>query len=229
MPLRVAIHQPNYAPWCGYFTKLAACDVFLFLDDVQLTKGGYTPRCRIRGAAPEKPPLWLTVPIHASGLIRDARFAGPAWPRKHLQTLAQRYARAPHLRQALALIEPLYADPGELLAPFNIRLIRAVASYLELPARTVLASDLAVSGAGSDRLINLVRAVGGDFYISGKGGQKYQDPAQFAAAGLAFDVHVYRPIPYDQRWGPDFVPGLSILDALFLLGRDARALLRYPD
>ena len=58
--MKVAIHQPNYLPWMGYFHKMHHADVFIFLDDVQFTKGSHINRVKILSG---KGPRWLTVPV----------------------------------------------------------------------------------------------------------------------------------------------------------------------
>ena len=74
-----------------------------------------------------------------------------------------------------------------------------------------------VTSSSDERLIDLVQAVGGGAYLSGAGGQNYQHPEKFAAAGIDLQVREYKPRPYARAQG-DFVPGLSILDALFNIG-----------
>ncbi len=224
--MRVAIHQPNYAPWCGYFAKMNHCDVFVFLDNVQMPQGrSYVYRTQIRG---KSEPRWLSIPtrFHQGDNIDQVRFADPDWWRKHGDTLRTVYARSPYFREIWSLLNQAYAEPGEKLADFNVRLVRSIAGYLGLKCRFELSSALEPEGCSDDRLISLVRKVGGDVYISGKGGQNYQDPAKFAEAGIELRVHTYDPVPYRQAQG-EFVAGLSILDALFNLGPEAASLLVY--
>ncbi|MFO0573920.1 MAG: WbqC family protein [Polyangia bacterium] len=235
--MRVAIHQPNYVPWCGFFAKLRAADVLVLLDDAQMPRGrSYVSRAQVLG--PDGP-MWLTVPTHhaADERILDVRIADAGFGRRHLATLRARYGRAPHFAEIFGLLEPIYAavaaePPGERrLVTLNLRLLTALAAYLELDRPLVRASALGVprqqGERGDDRLIALVRAVGGRVYLSGPGGERYQDPAKFAAADLTLELRRYQPVPYDQ--GRPFVPGLSLLDPLFRLGRGAASLLRYPD
>ena len=201
------------------------CDVFVFLDDAQMSKGSFVPRCPVRGREGSQ---WLSVPTHyrAGDSIRDVRFSEPKWARKHTGTLRAVYARCVHFKEVFALVEPLYQETGDTLAEFNMGLIRTIADYLQLTCRFEISSRLKPQGRSDDRLIELAHITGADTYVSGKGGQNYQDPAKFAAAAIQLDVRTYTPIPYHQIHG-DFVPGLSILDALFHMGRDAIQLLEY--
>lgn len=225
--MRVAVHQPNYLPWCGYFAKMRHCDVFVFLDDAQMSKGSFIPRCRIRN---KEGAQWLTVPTRYTlgDSIHEVQFAETHWVRKHTASLHTTYARSPYFKEVFALLEPIYQEVGNTLAELNIRLIGAIADYLELPCRFEISSLLKPQGQSDDRLISLAQLSGANVYISGKGGQNYQDPAKFAEAGIQLDVRTYTPIPYKQMHG-DFIAGLSILDALFHLGRDTIRLLEYRD
>ena len=64
----LTIHQPEYLPWMGFFTKLLYADVYVALDTVQYRHKHFQNRNRIMTANGER---WLTVPVHKRGLIQD--------------------------------------------------------------------------------------------------------------------------------------------------------------
>jgi hypothetical protein len=228
--MKVAIHQPNYIPWLGFFSKMRFADVFVFLDDAEVSTGqGYVYRSQVRNDKGEA--IWLSVPTSRKlgEPIRTVRFADKKWTRTHVNRLTSYYRESRYCAEIVDLIRPLYAEPGELLADFNIRVIEAIAGALKLGCRFKRSSQLGVHGVRDERLVDLVRIVGGSTYLSGKGGENYQDPARFASADIGLEVLEYKPIPYPQGQS-DFIGGLSILDALFHVGPEAtRKLLRYPD
>jgi hypothetical protein len=225
--MRLGVHQPNYIPWCGYFAKMRVCDVFMFLDDAEISTGqSYVYRARVRN---EQGPLWLSVPTHRElhEPIAEVRFADEKWPQKHRNRLYSLYRLAPFFSEVLAFLEPLYDSPGEKLADFNIRMVQAIAQYLGIHCTWDRASAHAVGQTRDERHIALARAVGADTYVSGKGGQKYQDASIFASAGIRLEVLEYAPLPYPQIHGGAFESGLSILDALFNVGKGTVQLLEY--
>lgn len=229
MSVRVGVHQPNYAPWCGYFAKMLACDALVFFDDTQLPQGrSYVTRVKIAdGTSSEQ---WLTVPVQRGGLKRicDTRFADDDWARRHLRTLQHVYAKAKHSDEILDLLGPLYESPPELLADSNAQLIERIARYLGYTGAFHRSSEHPADLKADDRIAQLVAVVGGDVYVSGAGGQNYQTEEAYAARGVRLEVREYVPVPY-ERTGWPFVPGLSILDALFHLGTDAREVCTYRD
>lgn len=98
---------------------MRASDVFVFLDDVQIPQGrSYVYRCQIRDGDTAR---WLYIPMLRSleDAITAVRFADARWAKKHLTTLRQHYARAPFHEEILTLVEPVYSDPGELLAELS--------------------------------------------------------------------------------------------------------------
>ena len=83
----VAIHQPNFLPWIGYFYKIVKSDIFVFLDNVQYTKNSFINRNKIKTSQGE---MWLTVPVSFSfgQLIRKVRINNLVdWQKKHLRRL----------------------------------------------------------------------------------------------------------------------------------------------
>jgi hypothetical protein len=223
----VAIHQPNYLPWLGYFRKIAMADVFVFLDDVQFSKHGYTNRVQILA---EGEPRWLTVPVsgHLGDPINRVWPARKDWPRAHLDALRTRYKAAPEFRAAWPMISELFASlPQADIGTINRHLVIKLAEALGLARHFVCASAIPVDSAmGDDRLVNLVASIAPDAcYLSGKGGANYQDPEKFRRAGLGFRYLDFVHPRYDQDIGDGFFQGLSVLDALFRLGWDRTAAL----
>ena len=215
----VAIHQPNYAPWLGYFHKMAQANVFVFLDDVQFSKGSYTNRVQIAGRGRTR---WLTVPVHHAfgAAINSISPARADWPRAHLDSLLTAYRDAAAFHLVWSDIQMIYEGlPTISLAAANSVLVGRIAKALGIETRTVMASHLQTSDVkGDDRLISLCRQFGEDVvYLSGRGGAKYQDEAKFSAGGIKL-----RYADFEQRGYPqgsaNFVGGLSALDAVFHLG-----------
>jgi hypothetical protein len=216
----VAIHQPNYAPWLGYFAKIARSDVFVFLDDAQYSKNSYINRVQIDAGGQAR---WLTLPVRYrfGDPINAVQIADVDWRRAHLDILRGCYANAPAFADVRRWLGDIFESlPNEDLAATNQSLIEALARRLGLSSRFVRSSAIAIGmHRGDDRLISIVRSFGdGVTYLSGKGGANYQDSAKFAAAGVELVYSDFAHRSYPQ--GHDFLPGLSILDALFRLGFD---------
>lgn len=225
--MRLGVHQPNFAPWCGYFAKMRQCDVFVFLDDAQMPGGqSYVYRTKIMGKNPQR---WLSIPtkFHLGDSIMTVRFADAFWPVRHLDSIRSAYGRAPHFEEVYHLLEPIYESPGEYLSLFNQRIIMTIADYLGINCRFVNSCELKEEGKGDDRLIHIAQKLGASTYISGKGGGNYQDPQKFAKAGIELQMRIYDPVPYPQNQ-PGFTPGLSIIDAICYLGKGTADLLSYP-
>jgi hypothetical protein len=226
--MRFAAHQPNYIPWCGYFAKIRYADIFVIVDDADISPGkSYVYRSMIRNHQGTK---WLSIPTHRHmyQMINEVGFADPRWNYKHLSELQTSYGKTPFFVEVMKLIEPIYREPPMKLAEFNSCIIQTIVTYLDISTRIEWSSTLKPDGTKDDRIISLARLAGADTYISGKGGQNYQNPDKIASAGIRLEVHEYRPIQYPQIHG-EFVPGLSILDALFHLGKETVGLLEYPE
>ncbi len=226
----LAAQQPNYLPWLGYFYKMANCDLFVILDDVQFTKNNFQNRTKIKGP---QGPIWMTQPVLQSGRnlqsTQIVQFDGRVdWRDKHLKTLAANYARAAHGAEMLAPCRQWLSGVSNYLAETNTEIIRAIARLLGLSAEIVLSSTLQVELTKGERLAEICRRLGARTYLSGHGARSYQDEAQFHARGIDLDYSEFIVQEYAQLWGA-FCPGLSVIDALFSLGPGGtRALLDGP-
>lgn len=224
----VACHQPNFLPWLGFFAKMAFCDVFFLLNDVQFTQGhgkhNWTTRVRVLAA---NGPLWLSVPVRRAGegrqLVSELRTdpQDSRWLPKMLKTVEGAYAKTPHFGEVYPAIAGILLGHTGNLCDTNIALIEHVHAKLGLKSRLHKSSNRAAEGSGNQRLINLTRIEGGKTYLSGDGADDYQVEAEFRAAGLALQRMEFRHPRYVQRHSAEFVAGLSIFDALCNIGAAA--------
>jgi hypothetical protein len=152
----VAVHQPNYVPWPGYFHKLARADVFVYLDSVQYPRGrSFAARNRIKTP---NGVTYLTVPISVphgrEGKVSylEVQFADEAWRDTHLRTIEQNYRKAPHFDEVF----PLYRDGLERAGTFvdlTIGLVEAFASYLGIETERLRLSELGTASGGKEQLV----------------------------------------------------------------------------
>ncbi len=219
----VAIHQPNFFPWLGYFDKISRSDVFVLLDNVFLPKTGGTWGNRVMlmvGGIPK----WVTMPIvrSYSGQRRINEMITQNisdWRTKMINTIQTNYGATPHFREVFPIVEALVKNPENNLAVYNMKAIHTLSKVIGLSGdKCILASTLCVNGKGTDLLISITKAVGGTAYMCGGGSAGYQDDSLFDAAGLELIYQKFVHPPYDQNHCKVFVPGLSIIDALFNAG-----------
>jgi hypothetical protein len=220
----IAIHQPNYLPWLGYFYKIAQSDAFVFLDDAQYSKNSYTNRVKIMR---EDAARWLTQPIsfRFGDPINAVALARDDWRTAHLDSLKGAYRRAPEFNSVWPDIEALYDELNEKnISTVNARIVMGICKHLNISRRFHLSSEIEVNDARSeDRLIGIVNQIApGGCYLSGQGGAQYQDPEKFSAAGLELKYADFQHPTYEQDTQP-FVAGLSVFDAVFHLGWERTA------
>ncbi len=218
----VAIHQPNFFPWLGYFDKLARSDAFLLMDNVQYPKTGGTWLNRVKLPLAGKAE-WVTMPIrrdhHGVLLCREVRIDDRLpWRKKLEKTIQTIYGRAPYFDEVFPVLSALLAQPTDLLASFNVEAIRTIASRLGLDtSKLVLGSTLGCVGAASELIISMVKAVGGTAYLCGGGSGGYLDETAFPLSGIELVFQRFQHPTYTQP-GESFIPGLSIIDALMNCG-----------
>jgi hypothetical protein len=223
----VAVQQPQFLPYLGFFHKVRQADVLVILDDVQFQKHGFQNRNLIKTNTGSQ---WLTVPIvhHFGQKILEVAIARTTnWRKKHWSALQTNYAPAAFFKQLAPQLEPLLVgrDDDTLLA-VDMELMRWAMATLGITTSIRMSSELGVGGDANERLVEICRAVAADTYISGPGGRAYMDLALFGRAGVAVTFQDYAPREYAQLFPKHgFLPNLAVVDALLNLGPDARALI----
>lgn len=215
---RVVISQPMYFPWPGFFEQMRLADVYVWLDDVQFSKGSFTNRVQV---LVEGKQVWMTVPLakKTGRDIANLEARGDEWRASHRALLTQSLRQAEHLETALDVFDLALARTP--LVDLLIASAEGCGEALSaLPPRIVKSSDLGVGGRGSDRVLDIVRHLDGTRYLTGHGAARYLDAGVFEAAGVEVEFMDYHVVPWPQRGGP-FTPYVTALDLLAMRGPEA--------
>jgi hypothetical protein len=225
--MKIAIMQPTYMPWAGYFNLILKADIFVFLDDVQFAASSWQQRNRIIF---NREPHTLTVPAIVKGrpdqLICDVRTdETQKWRQKHLSILRQAYTRHPHGKSVIALVESVFKRPTTLLAEVNIGLIDEFCKFIGFGLKCVRSSSLGLGGKKSAHVAEICRHFHADTYLSAAGSREYiEEEGLLSEAGLRVLYQNFIATPYPQLGTAEFVSHLSIVDVVANAGCDgARA------
>jgi hypothetical protein len=227
--VKIAISQPTYLPWLGYFDLIDQVDVFVLLDDVQFEKQSWQQRNRI------KTPIglqWLTVPVMFHGrfshFLKDVAIRDAEFSRTHLRALEQNYRRSRFFDRYFADLGVCLKCPaGALLADLNLRLLEWLMSAMGIRTRLVRSSGLPQAGRRTERLANICASFGADQYLSPLGSAGYLLPEVNVLADRAVEVafqHYEHP-EYAQLF-PPFQAYASVLDLIFNEGERSLEILR---
>src|SRR5207253_10442050 len=199
----VAVHQPTFLPWLGWWDELLRADIFVLLDDVQYPKKGGTWMNRVRLLVDGRP-AWVTVPLdrsyHGVRSVREMRVdEAKPWRDRIEATIATAYANAPHVAQIHEVVANALRTPTNRMAEISESAIRLLAAGLDVDASKIVhQSKLGVDGSGTRLLVSLCSAVHGDAYLSGDGAGDYLEEERFAEAGLKLLYQNFVPPTYPQ-------------------------------
>ncbi|MFH2058575.1 MAG: WbqC family protein [Pseudomonadota bacterium] len=218
---KVAIIQPAYIPWKGYFHIIHDVDIFVFLDDVQYVKRSWVTRNKIKTA---NQTIWLSVPVQKvksfATTIMDVKIDTDAkWKKKHLQSIERNYAKAPYYSKYCdRIIELLFEKPYETIADLDIEATMMLSSLLNIKDTDFLKSSiLNCGGTKSDKILNICKHLKADKYITGPLGLNYLEIDVFKKHGISIEVQNYKYREYPQLHGK-FDHYVSVIDMLFNLG-----------
>ena len=218
----VGIHQPNFMPWLGYFYKISKSDVFIFLDDVQFIKTGsnYTNRVSLNIAGESKA---VTIPIQRTSGVQNinmTKILDERWKKKLIGTIQANYAKSKYFKENKDFIFELINFKSDCLSTYNINFIESISKRLDFDTEFIRSSEFKLHTNSTQRLIDLIQRVNGSRYLSGSGGDNYQDTQLYVDNGIEL---IYTKVPkfeYKQNQTEKFIAGLSIIDAIFNIGID---------
>jgi hypothetical protein len=227
-PLTVALMQPTFMPWLGYFALIESVDRFVFLDDFQFCRETWGQRNRLfTGPAAG----WITLPVKHSGTRAnycDVRPMVDGFCDKLIGQIRRFYARAPYLPLVVEHLRTCFESPPADLAGVNIAFIENTARLIGLSADFGRSSVVGSTGKRSARLADILRRTGARRYHAASGSAGYMlEDGVFPLPDVETRFQDFVPASYPQVQTTQFVPYLSVLDVLLQVGIDGtRAAIR---
>ena len=214
--MKVAIMQPYFLPYIGYFQLIAACDAFIVYDNIKYTKKGWINRNRMLSNGSD---VMFSLPLRhgADHLdVNQRHLAEAPGPPKWLGQLKGAYRHAPQYAATLPLLERIAACGDDNLFAFLHHALLATCAHLGIDTPITVSSTIDIDHALSaqDKVLALCQAAGATTYINAIGGTALYSHADFAARGIALQFLRALPLEYQQAGGAPFVPWLSIVDVL---------------
>ena len=215
--MKIAIMQPYFLPYIGYFQLLNAVDEFVVYDNIKYTKKGWINRNRILVNGQAAP---ITLPLKKGSDFLDVkdRFLADSWPvarKKLLNKIKGAYLQAPRFSAVYPLIEKivLYDDPN--LFNFIFNSLEQLKDYLRIKTPLVVSSLIPVAPnlKAEKKILKICAARQAEVYLNPVGGLNLYNRDEFQRQGVNLSFLKSAEIKYNQA-GNDFVPWLSIVDVL---------------
>lgn len=218
----VAVHQPNYLPYLGFFDKMMKADIFVIYDDTQFNKEDFQHRNKIRIYHGWK---WLTVPVEKKPIpineikIRnEIKTKNIRWSDTHIKCIEDEYKKSDYYLTYKTDLEKIYRKSYDKLIDLNMEIISYLKNAFDIDTKIVFSSKFGFESTSTQKLIDIVEALEGDIYLSGPGGRNYLDISMFKNRGIEVNFQDFKHPIYRQTY-KDFVPNMSAIDALFNTGK----------
>lgn len=220
---KIAILQSNYIPWKGVFDMMNKVDTFVFFEDVDFTKRDWRTRNKIKTPNGE---IWLTVPVkkcpRGTKIYEVEISQENDWQEKHYQTISQYYKKSKYYKEYEWLLKKIYLEKKWTnLSAFNIYVNKLIAKELGINIEFINSKDLNTLGTKDDKLIEIIKKLKGNYYLSGPAAKDYIVNKKFQKENIKLAYIKYEYPEYEQLYG-EFDHYVSILDVLFNCGKETK-------
>ncbi|MEN3297460.1 MAG: hypothetical protein V7642_6713 [Burkholderiales bacterium] len=224
--MKVAIMQPYFLPYLGYFQLIAAVDKFVLLDDVNYINRGWINRNQISLLGQ---PIWLTLPLSAASqnrLIRDIDiFADDGWQDRHAKLVSQAFGKAPHGPAAIEMYRRWLGRAEGNLSVFLHAALCDICCYLGIDTEIVPSSSIYAKDSlkAHHRILDICLREGASQYINPPGGVELYDKDFFARAGI--ELVFFKPELYSSTLHSGGRDG-GVFSILEMIAYNSRALIQ---
>jgi hypothetical protein len=214
---KLAIMQPYFMPYIGYFQLINSVDKFVIYDNIQYTKKGWINRNRILINGKDQ---LITIPIKKDSDYLNVveRELSESWENdknKMLNVIKSSYNKAPYFQEIFELILKCLNNPETNLFRFIYDSIILINGYLEIKTPIVISSTVNIDHTlkSQNKVLSLCKKQNADVYINSIGGIELYDKEIFKQNGIELNFIKSNPIKYKQ-FNNEFVPWLSIIDIM---------------
>lgn len=221
--MKIAIMQPYFFPYIGYFQLIQNVDEFIVYDNIQFTKKGWINRNRILVNGNES---YLTLPLKKDSDYIDIkdRYITEDWTlerKKIINKIKETYIKAPYFQTVFPLIEEIINFENKNLFQFIYNSLKQINNYLDIKTPLIVSSSIEINHSlkAEDKVIALCKARLANNYINPIGGIELYNKEIFKEEGLELQFLKTNNIIYPQ-FKNEFVPFLSIIDVMMFNNKE---------
>jgi hypothetical protein len=220
--MKLAIMQPYFLPYIGYFQLIASVDQFIVYDNIKYTKKGWINRNRMLQNGSD---VMFSLPLKKDSDSLDVvqRELTADFNRdKLLNQFKGAYRKAPYFEQTMPLIELIVRFEDNNLFAYLHHSINQTCKYLGITTEIRVSSTIDIDHTlqSQEKVLALCQATNAKTYVNAIGGMELYSKEKFQDKGIELKFIKSKPFEYKQFDKP-FVPWLSILDVLMFNPPDA--------
>lgn len=222
--MKLAIMQPYFLPYVGYFQLLANVDKFVIYDNIQFTKRGWIHRNRILQNGRD---AYVSLPLKkdADFLNINQRFLSDDFDKEKLKLLRRiqaNYVKAPYFREVYPLIEAIFNHETTNLFAYILFSVISLADAFDIQTEIIKSSELDLDielYKGEDKVLKICETLNATTYINAIGGKELYSKQNFLDKGIKLEFIRSNDIVYNQ-YNKEFVPWLSIIDVMMFNSKE---------
>ena len=218
--MKVAIMQPYFFPYLGYFQLIKQTENLILFDDVQNIRHGWINRNRV--LKPEKEWQYIIVPLQGheqTTPIKEIRVQNDDdWKIKIIRQIEHYKKKSPYYAQTKILLEECFNFQETSITLLNAFYIRKVCKYIGLPLNLKISStenyDYKNVNDAGEWALRICEQIGATAYLNPIGGMELFEPLKFAKSNIQLNFLTIKDIAYSQRRNGIIETGLSIIDVM---------------
>jgi len=219
--MKLAIMQPYFLPYIGYFQLIKAVDKFIIYDDVNFIKKGWINRNNL---LIDGQPFLFSVPLIKASQNRKINkikmVESQEWQRKLSMSINMNYKEAPYFHEASSLIEEIFRYKANNISDYVTNALKVICQYLGITTEIIPSSTIYRNSElkGENRIIDICLKESASIYINASGGKKLYHETSFLENNIELKF-INGELPIYRQFEHDFIGGLSILDVLMFNSR----------
>lgn len=219
----VTMHQPNYLPWIGFFSKIKQSDCFILADTFEIGKQSVVHRNKIRTNSGWS---YLTVPlgrrIHGTRICEITLPSDDNWKSLHWTLIHNSYAKTKFFDSYKDILYGIYKRNFQYLCHMSTEIITYLMHCFDIDVEILKASEMGIDPSlhQTDAIIAALKNAGADIYLSGPSGRNYLEFEKFSQNNIILKFFKFNHPIYTQRF-TGFEPNMCALDLLFNMGPES--------
>lgn len=219
--MRLAIMQPYFFPYLGYYQLINCSDSFVIYDNVEFTKSSWIRRNRILNSDSD---LYIIVPVKKASdytHVREIQISKTFDIKKLLRVIEGAYRRSPYYDEIYPLIEQNISPKNNNLFDYLFGITRNLCAYLNIETELIISSSISIDHSlkSQEKVIAICSALNANEYINPIGGKSLYDKSSFMKWGIKLSFHQMCDIIYHQ-YNNQFIPNLSIIDVMMFNSKE---------